>query len=405
MNVGPAASSRPLRILSIFGTRPEAIKMARVVRALETTSGFESRVCVTAQHRDMLDQVLDLFELRPDHDLDLMRERQTLPELTAAILTGVSRVLDAEQPDVVLVQGDTTSTLAGALAAFYAKIPIGHVEAGLRTGDLAAPFPEEANRLLTDRLSSFHFAPTKRCHDALLAEGLPSKNIWLTGNTVVDALQWVRDRLPESRSTARESFGSAQQVVADEGSPVILVTGHRRESFGDGFRAICRALSSLAEAYPDAHLVYPVHLNPNVLTPVRRELSGRHNIHLLEPLSYPDFVLLMDRSSFVLTDSGGVQEEAPALGKPVLVMRQVTERSEGVEAGNAKLVGTDPQRIFAEASRLLDDPAAYRSMSRASNPYGDGRAAQRIVEALAAAMAPGLPKESLNAPRARLPPA
>ncbi len=365
--------------------------MAPVIHALEAAKSFESRVCVTAQHRDMLDQALDLFELRPDHDLDLMRDRQTLPELTAAALVGLSRVLDAERPDIVLVQGDTTSTLAGALAAFYARIPIGHIEAGLRTGNFAAPFPEEANRHLTDRLSTYHFAPTDRCRDALLAEGLPAERVWLTGNTVVDALQWVRNRLraqapKDATMGRRKAFGSASEIIAHEHSTLILVTGHRRESFGDGFRSICRALASLADTYPEAHFIYPVHLNPNVQAPVRSELSGRRNIHLLEPLCYVDFVYLMDRAKLVLTDSGGVQEEAPALGKPVLVMREVTERSEGIESGNAKLVGTDPERIVEETSRLLDEPEAYSAMSRARNPYGDGKSAQRIVEALASVM-------------------
>jgi len=383
--------SRLIRTLSIFGTRPEAIKMAPIIHALEARDDFESRVCVTAQHRDMLDQALDLFELRPDHDLDLMRDRQTLPELTAAALTGLSHVIDIERPDVVLVQGDTTSTLAGALSAFYARIPIGHVEAGLRTGNFAAPFPEEANRHLTDRLSTFHFAPTDRCRDALLAEGLAAERIWLTGNTVVDALQWVRERIgAEAPKVAhqgrRKAFGSAAEIIAYEQSTLILVTGHRRESFGDGFRSICRALASLAETYPKVHFIYPLHLNPNVQATVRSELSAQPNIHLLEPLSYVDFVYLMDRANIVLTDSGGVQEEAPALGKPVLVMREVTERSEGIEFGNAKLVGTDSERIVVETSRLLDEPDAYAAMSRARNPYGDGKAARRIVEALASVM-------------------
>ena len=382
--------SRRLRALSIFGTRPEAIKMAPVVRALESASGFTSRVCVTAQHRGMLDQVLELFELRPHHDLDLMRDRQTLPQLTAAALTGLSEVLAVERPDVVLVQGDTTTTLAGALAAFYADIPCGHVEAGLRTGQLAAPFPEEANRLLTDRLATFHFAPTRRCRDALLAEGLSAERIWQTGNTVVDAMLWVRDRMrgtPIERY--RDVLAGAFPAIAESEAPVVLVTGHRRESFGDGLRGICRALRSLAESHSGVHWVYPVHLNPQVQEPVRRRLSGLPNVHLIAPLAYAPFVRLMDRSTFILTDSGGVQEEAPGLGKPILVMREVTERSEGVEAGTAKLVGTDPERIVAEADRLLSDPLAYEAMSQAHNPYGDGRAAERIVAALAATIAVG----------------
>lgn len=378
--------NRPYRILSVFGTRPEAIKMAPVVRALRAAEGFEAPVCVTAQHRDMLDQVLELFELVPDHDLDLMRERQTLPELTARALTGVSRVLEDERPDVVLVQGDTTTTFAGALAAFYHRIPCGHVEAGLRTGDLAAPFPEEANRLLADRLASFYFAPTERCHRALADEGVPPERVWVTGNTVVDALLQARDRVTRTMpENDHDAFGNALPAIAGK-APLILVTGHRRESFGDGFRRICRALRALAENHPEIVIVYPVHLNPEVQEPVRQTLSDLPNVHLLAPLPYPPFVRLMDRCRFILTDSGGVQEEAPALGKPVLVMRDVTERPEGVEAGTARLVGTDVERIVAEAERLLTDSAAYRAMSRAHNPFGDGRAAERIVGALASAL-------------------
>ncbi len=360
--------------------------MAPVVRALEASERFTSRLCVTAQHRGMLDQVLELFELVPDHDLDLMRERQTLPSLTARALIAITGVLEAERPDVVLVQGDTTTTLAGALAAFYAGIPSGHVEAGLRTGDLAAPFPEEANRVLADRLASFYFVPTERCGRALAAEGVPAERVWLTGNTVVDALLWVRDRVRRTPlEDDREALGDAFSSVAGE-APLVLVTGHRRESFGDGFRRICGALRTLAEKHPEVEIVYPVHLNPQVQEPVRRTLQGLPNVHLLAPLAYPRFVRLMDLSRFILTDSGGVQEEAPALGKPVLVMRDVTERPEGVESGTARLVGTDPERIVAEAERLLADAGAYRAMSKAHNPFGDGRAAERITRALASVL-------------------
>ncbi|MEM7582113.1 MAG: UDP-N-acetylglucosamine 2-epimerase (non-hydrolyzing), partial [Acidobacteriota bacterium] len=298
----------------------------------------------------------------------------------------LAEVLSAEQPDVVLVQGDTTTTFAGALAAFYAGVPVGHVEAGLRTGDLTAPFPEEANRLLTDRITTYHFAPTKRCRDALLAEGAPSVRVWLTGNTVVDALLWVRDRLRDAPlADHRTELASAYEIIAGD-APVVLVTGHRRESFGGGFQDICRALRQLATSRPEVHWVYPVHLNPEVQTPVRQHLGDLPNVHLLAPLAYVPFVRLMDRATFVLTDSGGVQEEAPALGKPVLVMREVTERQEGVEAGTARLVGTDPDCIVAECLRLLDDSAAYRAMSRAHNPFGDGRAAERTVAALASVL-------------------
>ncbi len=357
--------------------------MAPVVRALEASERFESRLCVTGQHRAMLDQVLELFELEPHHDLDLMRERQTLTALTARALTGISGVLEAERPDVVLVHGDTTTTLAGALASFYAGIPSAHVEAGLRTGDLAAPFPEEANRLLTDRLASFYFAPTERCRTALAAEGVSPERIWLTGNTVVDALLWVRDRLRSiPLEHDRDALGSAYLAVAG-GNPLVLVTGHRRESFGEGFGRICRALKTLAEKHPEVEIVYPVHLNPEVQEPVRRTLSGLPNVHLLAPLAYPPCVRLIDRCRFILTDSGGIQEEAPALGKPVLVMRLLTERPEGIEAGTARLVGTDPERIVGEAERLLTDRGAYRAMSKAHNPFGDGRAAERIARALA----------------------
>ncbi len=360
--------------------------MAPVVRALKAAEGFEAPVCVTAQHRDMLDQVLELFELEPDHDLDLMRERQTLPSLTARALTGVSHVLEAVRPDAVLVQGDTTTAFAGTLAAFYAGIPCGHVEAGLRTGNLAAPFPEEANRLLVDRLASYYFAPTERCRRSLAGEGVPEERIWLTGNTVVDALHQVRDRVRATPlAEDRDALATAYPAVAGK-APLVLVTGHRRESFGDGFRRICEALRILAEHHPEVEIVYPIHLNPQVQEPVHRTLSAVPNVHLLAPLAYPTFVRLMDRCNFILTDSGGVQEEAPALGKPVLVMREVTERPEGVEAGTARLVGTDPERIVAEAERLLTDRAAYRSMSKAHNPFGDGQAAERIVRALASAL-------------------
>ncbi len=360
--------------------------MAPVVRALRAAEGFESLLCVTAQHRDMLDQVLELFELEPDHDLDLMRDRQTLPSLPARALTGIAGVLEAERPDVVLVQGDTTTAFAGALAAFYAGVPSGHVEAGLRTGDLAAPFPEEANRLLVDRLASFYFVPTEHCRRALAAEHVPAERVWLTGNTVVDALLWVRDRVRRAPlEHHRDALGSAYPTVAGE-MPMVLVTGHRRESFGAGFQRICRALRTLAEKHPEVEIVYPVHLNPEVQEPVHRTLCDLPNVHLLAPLAYPPFVRLMDRCTFILTDSGGVQEEAPALGKPVLVMRAVTERPEGVEAGTARLVGTDPRRIVAEAERLLADPGAYRAMSKAHSPFGDGRAAERIARALASAL-------------------
>lgn len=371
-----------LRVLSIFGTRPEAIKMAPVVRAVAEAPGLVGRVCVTAQHRGMLDQVLDLFALRPDYDLDLMRPGQDLTDLTCRVLAGVRDVLRAERPDVVLVHGDTTTTFAATLAAFYAQIPVGHVEAGLRTGDLAAPVPEEANRVLADRLCRLYFAPTETSRRNLLAEGVSDDRIYVTGNTVIDALLSVRDRVAaEPLDGFTDVFGSAAAAIAGSGR-VVLVTGHRRESFGRGFRDMCAAIRTLAVRFPDVAFVYPVHLNPNVQEPVRELLSDLPNVHLLAPLDYAPFVRLMDRCSLVLTDSGGIQEEAPGLGKPVLVMREVTERPEGVAAGTVALVGTDPDRIVAGVARLLTDDDHYQAMSRAVNPYGDGRASARIVEAL-----------------------
>jgi UDP-N-acetylglucosamine 2-epimerase (non-hydrolysing) len=371
-----------LRVLSIFGTRPEAIKMAPVVRAIAHAPGLEGRVCVTAQHRGMLDQVLDLFALSPDHDLDLMRPGQDLTDLTCRVLAGVRDVLRAERPDMVLVHGDTTTTFAATLAAFYARVPVGHVEAGLRTGDLSAPFPEEANRVLADRLCRLYFAPTDTSRRNLLAEGVPDAHIRVTGNTVIDALLSVRDRVAaEPLDRFVDAFGPAAPAVAGSGR-IVLVTGHRRESFGRGFRDMCAAIRTLAARFPDVAFVYPVHLNPNVQEPVRALLSDLPNVHLLPPLDYAPFVRLMDRCALVLTDSGGIQEEAPGLGKPVLVMRDVTERPEGVAAGTVALVGTDPDRIVAGVARLLVDAAHYQAMSRAVNPYGDGRASARIVAAL-----------------------
>lgn len=376
-----------VRVLTVFGTRPEAIKMAPVVRAIAADDRFDGKVCVSAQHRDMLDQVLDLFELVPDWDLDLMRPGQSLHGLTARILQGLEPVLKEWRPDVVLVHGDTTTTLATTLAAFYSRVPVGHVEAGLRTGDLTAPFPEEANRVLADKLCAFHFAPTERSAQNLRDEGMPEPGISVTGNTVIDALLWVRDRVRETPLAEHaDVLGSIAPVMADPDARIILVTGHRRESFGQGFQDICSALRTLAERYPDVHLVYPVHLNPNVQGPVHETLSGLDNVHLLRPLDYLPFVRLMDRSTFILTDSGGIQEEAPSLGKPVLVMREVTERPEGVASGTVRLVGTDKDRIVSECARLLDDAAAFDEMRRAHNPYGDGLASGRIADALAATL-------------------
>ena len=370
-----------MKVLTVFGTRPEAIKMAPLVQALAQDAAFESRLCVTAQHREMLDQVLHLFQLQPDYDLNIMRPEQGLTEITCRILQGMKTVLADFKPDVVLVHGDTTTTLAASLAAFYQQIPVGHVEAGLRTGNLMSPWPEEANRTLTGHLASYHFTPTTTSRQNLLRENLPDARIFVTGNTVIDALLWVRDRvLTNADLNARLA---ARYPFLDPDRKLILVTGHRRESFGKGFERICSALAQIARLHPQAQIVYPVHLNPNVSEPVNRILSGIDNIILIEPQEYLPFVWLMNRSWLILTDSGGIQEEAPSLGKPVLVLRKKTERPEAVEAGTVKLVGTDENRIVAEATRLLDDSAEYTRMTRVHNPYGDGRASCRIAEILA----------------------
>jgi UDP-N-acetylglucosamine 2-epimerase (non-hydrolysing) len=371
------------RVLVVFGTRPEAIKMAPVVRALKARENLQCRVCVTAQHRSMLDQVLDAFDLVPDIDLDLMRPGQDLSSLTAALLLGMRDVLAAERPDLVLVHGDTTTALGATLAAFYARVPVGHVEAGLRTGDLMAPWPEEANRVLADRLTALHFAPTPRARDALLAEGIRAEGIHVTGNTVVDALLWMVGRVRDLPLGAFGAVWGSAADALDSAAPIVLVTGHRRESFGLGFEHLCAGIARVARAHPEAHVVYPVHLNPQVQEPVHRLLGGLQNVHLLAPLDYRPFVRLMDRCTLILTDSGGIQEEAPSLGKPVLVMRRVTERPEGVEAGTVRLVGTDPDAIFAEVSALIADPARAADFRRAANPYGDGHAAERIAEIVA----------------------
>ena len=371
-----------MKVLTVFGTRPEAIKMAPLVKCLQHAAHIEARVCVTAQHRQMLDQVLDLFEIRPDHDLDVMRPGQDLFTITAEILQAIRGVYEAERPDVVLVHGDTTTTFAATLAAFYLRIPVGHVEAGLRTGNLYSPWPEEANRRLTSALAAMHFAPTPTSRDNLLRENVPGERIFVTGNTVIDALLAVRDKLDASAELRARMQAGAAFLRSD--ARLLLITGHRRENFGGGFERICDAIAALAARYPDLDLVYPVHLNPNVQEPVRRLLSGISNVHLIEPLDYLPFVHLMTRATLILTDSGGIQEEAPSLGKPVLVMRDTTERPEAVEAGTVRLVGTDARTIVEGVSRLLDDAAEYRRMSVAHNPYGDGHACGRIVAALRA---------------------
>lgn len=367
------------RILSIFGTRPEAIKMAPVVKQLNEDPRFDSRLCVTAQHREMLDQVLALFELSPHHDLNIMAPGQDLYDITTRILLGLRDVLREEKPDLVLVHGDTTTTLAASLACFYEKVPIGHVEAGLRTGNMYSPWPEEANRKLTGALATVHFAPTDTSRQALLAEGVKPEAILITGNTVIDALLWVKQRI-EQDSALRADLAGALPYGMER--PLVLITGHRRESFGGGFERICQAIARLADTHPDKDFVYPVHLNPNVQEPVQRMLKGRGNVHLIEPQDYLPFVWLMMNARIILTDSGGIQEEAPSLGKPVLVMRDTTERPDAVTAGTVKLVGTTSDAIFSEAQSLLTDDAAWTVMSRAHNPYGDGRAARRIADHL-----------------------
>jgi UDP-N-acetylglucosamine 2-epimerase (non-hydrolysing) len=369
-----------VKVLTVFGTRPEAIKMAPLVQALSQDPAFESRLCVTAQHREMLDQVLRLFKLEPDYDLNIMRPEQGLTEITCRILEGMKTVLLDFRPDIVLVHGDTTTTLAASLAAFYQQIPVGHVEAGLRTGDLASPWPEEGNRKLTGHLARLHFTPTSQSRQNLLQENLPDARIIVTGNTVIDALLWVRDRvLDDSNLNAQLA---ARYPFLDPDKKLVLVTGHRRESFGGGFERICSALAQIARQHPEAQIVYPVHLNPNVSEPVNRILSGIENIILIEPQEYLPFVWLMNRAWLILTDSGGIQEEAPSLGKPVLVMRDTTERPEAVDAGTVKLVGTDIARIVASVSELLSDDEAWQAMSHAHNPYGDGKACGRILQAL-----------------------
>lgn len=359
--------------------------MAPLVKTLQADSHFDVVVAVTAQHREMLDQVLALFDITPDYDLNIMRAGQDLYDVTSSVLLGMRDVLAETKPDVVLVHGDTATTFGASLAAFYARIPVGHVEAGLRTHDLYSPWPEEANRQLTGRLTKYHFAPTDRNRSDLLAEGVDEKSILVTGNTVIDALHWVTDKISSSdnlREMIHARLTAAGLTVDLSDKRYVLITGHRRENFGQGFENICASLQQLAKQYPDVHFVYPVHLNPNVQKPVKALLGGLDNVHLIEPLGYEPFVALMQNCTLVLTDSGGVQEEAPGLGKPVLVMRNTTERPEAVDAGTVKLVGTSVKRIVAEVSELLSDDAAYRAMSRAHNPYGNGKACERICEFL-----------------------
>jgi len=366
------------KVLTIVGTRPEAIKLAPVIKELDRChDSFISVVCITAQHRDMLDQALSPFNIVPDYDLDIMKPDQTLAQVTARAVEKLHNIIDREQPDVVLVQGDTTTAFCGALVAYYHQIKVGHVEAGLRTRHKYAPFPEEVNRALIAQIADYHFAPTELARNALLNEGVDPATVYVTGNTIIDALLWVRNQVKLKSPTLPYGLG-----VAIDGRQMVLVTGHRRESFGEGFENICKAIRKVVDMFPEVVFVYPVHLNPNVQEPVKRILRSHDRIVLVEPVAYEPFVWLMDRATLVLTDSGGVQEEAPSLGKPVLVMRETTERPEGIDAGNAVLVGTGMEKIIAELSRLLRYPDQRLAMANVKNPYGDGRASERIVEIL-----------------------
>ncbi len=371
------------KILIVFGTRPEAIKMAPLVKEFQKhTDAFETRVCVTAQHRQMLDQVLELFDIKPDYDLNIMKQNQDLYDITSNILLKMKSVLEDFKPDTVFVHGDTSTTFSASLAAFYQKIDVAHIEAGLRTNNIYSPWPEEANRQLTTCLTKYHFAPTDSSAQNLLKENIDAKDIIITGNTVIDALFLILNKIKQNASLENEIINTLQKsgVSFAENRKIILVTGHRRENFGEGFINICEALKNLALANLDVDIIYPMHLNPNVREPVNKILSSIPNIHLIEPLEYEPFIYLMHKSYIILTDSGGIQEEAPSLGKPVLVMRETTERPEAVISGTVKLVGTDKVLIIKEAQKLLDDKEAYEKMSKAHNPYGDGKACEKIVE-------------------------
>lgn len=369
-----------MKVLTVFGTRPEAIKMAPVVKALATDPAFDAKVCVTAQHRQMLDQVLEIFSILPDFDLNLMKPGQDLSDITSNVLLGLRNVYAEWKPDIVVVHGDTTTTLAASLSAYYARLQVAHVEAGLRTHDKYAPWPEELNRRLTGAVADVHFAPTERSRANLLAEGIAGGTVHVTGNTVIDALLMVKRRL--ETDTVLAVAQQARFPFLRSQARMVLITGHRRENFGGGFERICAAIGQLARQYPGVDFVYPVHLNPNVREPVNRILQGLGNVHLIEPQDYLPFVYLMTQSTLILTDSGGIQEEAPSLGKPVLVMRDTTERPEAVDAGTVRLVGTDQGVIVQEVQRLLEDASAYCEMARAHNPYGDGEAADRIRDIL-----------------------
>ena len=380
------------KVMLVFGTRPEAIKMAPLVKEFQKQKErIETVVCVTGQHREMLDQVLEIFDIKPDYDLNIMKQGQDLYDVTARVLTGMREVLKEVKPDVVLVHGDTTTSTAAALATFYQQIPVGHVEAGLRTHNIYSPWPEEMNRLLTGRLATYHFSPTPLSRNNLIKESIDDRNIIVTGNTVIDALYWVVDKIKNNKELNNELENVLSKAGYDvnrlnNGKKLVLITGHRRENFGDGFINMCTAIKDLMVKYPDVDFVYPMHLHPNVRKPIHEvfgeNLSGLKNMFFIEPLEYLSFVYLMEKSSIVLTDSGGIQEEAPGLGKPVLVMRNTTERPEALNAGTVKLVGTDYNKIVNEVSSLIDDKAAYEKMSKAVNPYGDGLACGRIVNAL-----------------------
>tara|TARA_Y100000385_G_scaffold289037_1_gene357285 strand:- start:96 stop:1223 length:1128 start_codon:yes stop_codon:yes gene_type:complete len=369
-----------MKVLTVFGTRPEAIKMAPVVHALKANSYFQCKVCVTAQHREMLDQVLSLFEITPDFDLDIMSDSQSLISINTSILEGLTPILEEFEPDIVLVHGDTSTTFGAALASYYLKIPVGHIEAGLRTGDLLSPWPEEGNRKLTAALTNYHFAPTLAAKNNLLSEDIEESFITVTGNTVIDALFWVRKKIINDIELCKKLAERYPMLDADR--PLILVTGHRRESFGDGFERICEALRRVALKHPYCQIIYPVHLNPNVKEPVNRLLHDIENIYLIQPQDYLPFVYLMGQAKIILTDSGGIQEEAPSLGKPVLVMRDTTERPEAAQAGTVKLVGTNVDLIYTEINELLTNELKYSQMSQAHNPYGDGNASERIIKFL-----------------------
>ena len=396
-------TSNRKRVLLVFGTRPEAIKVAPLVKAFQQQAdAFETVVCVTGQHREMLDQVLRLFEIVPDYDLNIMKDGQDLYDITARVLVGMRDVIKAVQPDVVFVHGDTTTSMASALAAFYQQIPVAHIEAGLRTHDIYSPWPEEMNRQITGRIATYNFAPTPLSKQNLVDEGVDESSITVTGNTVIDALNMVVNKIKSDRDLQNDikdtllQSGLPERMVHAFFQPptpnrrLVLITGHRRENFGDGFLHICQAIKTLAEKYPDVDFVYPMHLNPNVRKPIKEifgdwvsnRQSSNSNLYFIEPLEYLPFVFLMEQSTLVLTDSGGIQEEAPGLGKPVLVMRNTTERPEAVEAGTVKLVGTNYDLIVSEVSKLLDNPAYYNAMAQATNPYGDGLASKRIIEFL-----------------------